>query len=208
MKLNFKVLLLIAILLLNNNWVSGQGSWTNKADFGGLSRYMAVGFSIGSKGYIGTGSIVNISMFNDFWEYDPVTDVWTQKANVGNGTALGFAVGFSIGTKGYVGTGIMNSNATQQFWEWDQATNVWTQKASFGGAGRWYGTGFSIGNRGYVGLGNSVTGNPPYNQDFWEYNPTTDTWTQVANFGGGPRIWAPGFSIGSKGYVGTGNNSN
>ncbi len=184
----------------------GQGAWTNKSDFGGSARYMAVAFSIGNKGYIGTGSILNISAFNDFWEYDPVTDVWTQKANVGIGSNLGFAVGFSIGTKGYIGTGIMNSNASQQFWEWDQATNVWTQKTSFGGISRWYATGFSIANKGYIGLGCSVSGNLPYNQDFWEYNPSTDTWTQVADFGGGPRMWAPGFSIGNKGYVGTGNN--
>ena len=199
---------MISFLHFNINWVPGQGSWTNKADFGGLSRYMAVGFSIGNKGYLGTGSILNVPSFNDFWEYDPLSDIWTQKANFGNGTALGFAVGFSIGTKGYIGTGIMNSNAAQQFWEWDQATNTWTQKTSFGGAARWYATGFSIGNKGYIGLGNSVNGNPPYNQDFWEYDPIADAWTQVADFGGGPRIWAPGFSIGSKGYVGTGNNSN
>ena len=40
--------------------------------------------------------------------------------------------------------------------------------------------------------------------DFWEYDPTTNTWTQKANFGGTPRDGAVGFSIGSKGYIGTG----
>ena len=30
-------------------------AWTQKADFGGTARDCAAGFSIGSKGYIGTG---------------------------------------------------------------------------------------------------------------------------------------------------------
>ena len=40
----------------------------------------------------------------DFWEYDPVGNTWTQKADFG-GTARYAAVGFSIGNKGYIGTG-------------------------------------------------------------------------------------------------------
>jgi len=50
------ITLLIAILFaacLNNNYA--QGTWKKKANFGGTKRYGAVGFSIGSKGYIGTG---------------------------------------------------------------------------------------------------------------------------------------------------------
>src|SRR6185503_18531721 len=68
-----------------------QDTWTQKADFGGTGRAYAVGFSIGSKGYIGTGS----SNGKDFWEYDPATDTWTQKADFG-GTYRSFAAGFSI----------------------------------------------------------------------------------------------------------------
>ena len=39
-----------------------------KTDFGGVGRYAAVGFSIGTKGYIGTGS--DGSNKKDFWEYE------------------------------------------------------------------------------------------------------------------------------------------
>jgi hypothetical protein len=50
-------------------------TWTQKADFGGTARLFAVGFSIGSKGYIGTGIIGSappgIIVTKDFWEYDP-----------------------------------------------------------------------------------------------------------------------------------------
>ena len=61
-------------------------------------RRHAVGFSIGNKGYVGTGYDNNINYHNDFWEYDPATDTWTQKANFGGGARYG-AVGFSIGTR-------------------------------------------------------------------------------------------------------------
>ncbi len=79
-------------------------TWTQKADFGGTARYSAVGFSIGSKGYIGTGDDGWSSIAKDFWEYDPAANTWTQKADFG-GTARDCAVGFSIGSKGYIGTG-------------------------------------------------------------------------------------------------------
>jgi len=36
------------------------------------------------------------------------------------------------------------------------------------------------------------------------YDPTTDTWTQKADYGGVARHVACGFAIGTKGYVGTG----
>src|SRR4051794_36719899 len=78
-------------------------TWTQKAGFGGTARNLAVGFSIGNKAYIGTGTAAN-GLTNDFWEWDQSTNIWTQKANF-DGTARSGAVGFSIGTKGYIGTG-------------------------------------------------------------------------------------------------------
>jgi len=43
-----------------------------KPDFKGNARSSAVGFSIGNKGYIGTGFGGNfLYILQDFWEYDP-----------------------------------------------------------------------------------------------------------------------------------------
>ena len=50
-----------------NMLFSATNTWTQKADLGGTARRGAVGFSTGSKGYIGTAW--NIT--KDFWEYDP-----------------------------------------------------------------------------------------------------------------------------------------
>src|SRR6516164_997902 len=97
-----RIILLIAFLFavcLSNTYA--QNTWKPKAACGGPGREGAVGFSIGSKGYIGTGlnsSSIPSTYFRDFWEYDPATDAWTQKADFG-GTVRGTATGFSIGNK-------------------------------------------------------------------------------------------------------------
>ena len=44
--------------------------------------------------------------------------------------------------------------------------------------------------------------------DFWEYNPSTNKWTRKADFAGGDWWGATGFSIGAKGYIGTGVDGN
>ena len=180
-----------------------QGTWTQKANVGGTAtRHAAIGFSIGTKGYIGLG--VSASAFgpNDFWEWDQATDVWTQRANFPGGYRFG-PVGFSIGTKGYVGTGSDGGSVYyNDFWEWNQSNNTWTQKTPFPGAAREIAVGFSIGTKGYIGVGQDSVTNFP---DFWEWNQTTNAWTQKANFGGGYGLGAAGFSIGTKGYIGGGN---
>src|SRR5947208_9100553 len=112
-----------------------QDTWTRKADFGGTARYGVVGFSIGSKGYMGTGDL-DPNFYKDFWEYDPALDTWTQKADFGGGIRAHTA-SFTIGNKGYVGTGQAAVNSyTNDLWEYDPTTNTWTQKANFGGASR------------------------------------------------------------------------
>jgi len=191
--------ILTVIAFSNDSSAQAPNTWTQKANFGGTPRLQAVGFSIGTKGYIGTGGIGGF--VNDFWEYDPSSNTWTQKANFG-GTPRYGAVGFSIGAYGYIGTGYDTSDVRRDFWKYDPSSNTWTQKASFGGTARYEAVGFSIGTKGYIGTGEDTSSN--FVNDFWEYNPTTDTWTQKANFGGTPREYAVGFSIGAYGYIGTG----
>jgi N-acetylneuraminic acid mutarotase len=152
-------------------WDQATNVWTKKADFGGIARYGAVGFSIGNKGYIGTGSDEGNSLLKDFWEWDQATNVWTKKADFG-GIARSGAVGFSIGNKGYIGTGYGDGMPLfKDFWEWDQATNLWTRKADFGGGARSSAVGVSIGNKAYIGTGNGGSIIYAY-QDFWEYDPS------------------------------------
>src|ERR1035437_932305 len=95
--------LVFIFLFIFANPSFAQGVWTQKANYGAGAVERAVGFSIGTKGYIICG-MPNCS-FQQVWEWDQATNVWTQKASYpGQGTAYGS--GFSIGTKGYYGTGI------------------------------------------------------------------------------------------------------
>lgn len=177
--------------------LQAQDTWTQKADFGGTARKQAVAFSIGTKGYVGTG-FKEVAK-KDFWEYDPALNAWTQKSDFG-GAARWTAAAFEISGKGYIGTGYDGSGSVKDFWEYDPVANIWTKKADFGGTARYGAVGLSIEDKGYMGTG--VDG--AWRKDFWEYDPESDTWTQIANYGGVGREVAVGFSINSKGYVGTG----
>jgi|GEM_PF-1966846 len=181
---------ILALSLVPFSYLTAQGTWTQKANFGGGSADKVADFSIGNKGYFG-GSIP------DLWEYDPLNDTWTQKASFIGSVRIS-AAGFSIGTKGYLGTG----GSLNDFYEWDQVTNTWTQKANFGGSGREGAIAFATATKGYIGTGGN------YLADMWEYDPVLDTWTQMASLPAAGRYHAGAFCINDKGYVCTGFNGN
>ncbi len=184
-----------------------QGTGIRKANFPGGPRYSAASFSIGTKVYLGLGNDDGDNPMSDFWEWDQTTNLWTRKADY-PGSTIGDFVCFSIGTKGYIETGgnFFNDVFTAEFWEYDPATNSWTQKASLPTTpSRSGAVGFSIGTKGYIGIGHKWGLNSdPYYKDFWEWDQATNIWTQKANFPGNSRAGAVGFSIGNKGYIGTG----
>ncbi len=183
-----------------------SNTWTQKADFGGVGRHEAVGFSINNKGYVGTGYAYtsgNNKFYKDFWEYDQIVNTWTQKADL-TGTSRMAAVGFNIGDKGYVGTGInWTTGPFDDMWEYNPTLSAWTQKSSANVVGWHQSVAFTLNSKVYIGTGHNLT-NGPINNFFWEYDPGTDTWTQKADFPGTGRSGATGFAINGKGYLGTG----
>ena len=113
------------------------------------------------------------SELNDFYEYDPVSDIWNQVADFAGSARYG-AVSFALDNKGYVGTGY-DDNALKDFWEYDPGTNVWTKITSLGGGKRQDAVAFVINGKGYVCGG---IDNGSYETDFWEYDPTTNSWDE------------------------------
>lgn len=85
-------------------------------------------------------------------------------------------------------------------------SRFWLQKAHIGGDARHRSTAFEIGNKGYYGGGHINSGSEITYQDYWEYDAATNSWTQIANFGGGLRYHSSAFTIGSAAYVGCGEN--
>lgn len=182
--------------------------WCREVDFPNGKRSGAIAFSIGNKGYVGTGFDNASEKHQDLWEYDPETVAWTQKKSF-PGTARLAALAFVIGNKGYVGMGYKGFGSAQDnffndLWEYDPLTNNWLEKSSLPGPARQYAIGFSVNNKGYVGCGQP--GLSSLLSDFYEYDPIQDQWTQKSDMPY-PRLSAIAFSIGSKGYVGTGQNA-
>ncbi len=161
-------------------------------------RHRATALSCGNRAYIGLGhinSIVDV-LYNDWWEYDPGSDTWSQKANFAGGLRY-HAAGFTIGNDMYVGTGRAPSSVLMNdFWKYSPATNSWIAVANFPGSPRRGAVGFEINGAGYVGTGS-------YYADFYRYNPTLNSWTAIAPMSLG-RISAVGMSLNGKGYCGTG----
>lgn len=196
-------------IVSNKDWWEynqATNSWAQKTSYPGNGSYTTVSFVIQGKGYVGTGATITFAetVYKDFWEYDPATDTWTQKADFG-GVKRRHAMGFAIGCKGYLGCGWDQSAFSwyKDFWEYVPQTNTWTQKADYpfnteGGAA------FSIGNKGYLGLGEG----PNLHNEFNEYDPAANTWSSLPNFPGGARNRVAAFVIDTIAYVGTGGSNN
>ena len=196
-----KLLLILSLIQLSGA-LQALGTWVQKGPSPGIGRLAGIAFTIGSKGYLGTGNTYN-GFSDDFWEYDPANDSWTQKANCAGGQR-NFGLGFAIGSKGYISCGTVGGLYQNDLWEYDPGTNVWTQKANFGGVKRVTASGFSINGFGYVGTGFDWNG--VCLADFWKYDPANNSWAQMGNFPGGKRIDIDraNFIIGNKAYWGMG----
>ncbi len=84
----------------------------------------------------------------------------------------------------------------------------WIQKSNFIGPARHRASAAAVGNRGYMGLGHVNSVNDILYDDWYEYDPGTDTWCQKASYPGGPIMHAATFVIANKIYVGTGRDVN
>jgi len=225
-KARFHLFLISIFSFIAMQYNFAQGIWTDKTPLpaNATARDGAVSFTIGSVSYMGTGhyssshydstaaaNVTTEESLSDFWSYNGNT--WTQVASIN--TARDQAFGFAIATKGYIGGGhwLDNTNGVhhelKDLWEYNPTTNTWTQKADMPitAAGKAEAVGFAVGAKGYAGLGYYHDNATPQalveTRDFWEYNPSNNTWLQKTNFTGN-RYGAVGVSSGNKGFVGLG----
>jgi hypothetical protein len=196
---------------LNDWWIydAENDYWEQRADFTGVKRTSASAFSANGKGYVGLG-YDGTNKLKDFYEYNPDSNLWTQKADF-IGSARYGAVGFQVAGNGYFGTGY-DGNYLKDFYKYNTSTDTWVVSNGFGGNKRRNATVFTIGDKAYLGTGinNSVS-----QIDFWEFDGTTETWTQKRNINAGDegeynegysiiRGNASSFSINGKGYISCG----
>ncbi len=187
-------------------------TWSQIADIPGSERRNAIAFTIGNFGYVGTGmdsvvaSAPGSQTLADFWQFDPATNSWTQKADYPGsfGNGVYFATGFSIDSKGYLCGGKMGPNFySNQLWEYKPSLDQWTQLPNFPGGLRYQLASFTIGFKAYVGLG---TDQDIYRKDLWEFDATTNQWSAKADFPASERASTSTFTIGQRGFVTLGAN--
>lgn len=190
-----KVLLLLCVFL-NVSLVSLADQWIQRADLGGVGRHRAISIGIGNKVYMGTGHFNGTGIetyFSDWWEYDPASNSWSQKAdyagNSGNGE-LG-AHGMELGTFGFVGLGELDKHS---LFKYDPVTNTWTEVTGPLTNTNFQDTGsFTIGHKGYfMNL---------FDGQIHMYDADLDAWI-LKNFVPFPAYFSySGFSIGGIGYM-------
>ncbi len=117
---------------------------------------------------------------------------------------------FVIGAKAYVGLGYGGPNNIYlpDSYVFDSGNTTWIKIADFPGTLREQSVAFSVNGKGYVGTGYNRELATVQLKDFWEYDPASNQWKQLNDFGGDARYNAVAFDDGTYGYVGTGYNGN
>jgi len=143
-----------------------------------------------------------------FWNYDPSSNIWSQKADFGGGIRRA-AVGFGANNYGFIGTGYDGDNDKKDFWKYEPITDTWLELVGFGGDKRRGATTFTINDKTYLGTGIS---NGLYIDDFWEFDSQTEVWSRLLDLNDDSdynvmRSNATGFAINNLGYIATGYNN-
>lgn len=176
---------------------------------GPSARYAAVAFSIDDIGYVGTG--YDGSTLLDFKAYNPASNTWSPIASYPS--KVREAVAFVINGKGYVCTGEKNGEHINDFYMYDPAIDTWMVKRKISDVSdesyddkysilRKKAVALVIGGKAYVATGDR---NSTLQNDTWEYDPGTDTWTERSNIEGSTRKDAVAFStVNGRGFYSAG----
>lgn len=174
------------------------GTWQLKSSSQISARMGHTAAAVGDKGYVGLGNeySTTVNYLHDWWEYNPLTDSWTQKAAF-PGNSDGTQMAFGTLTNAYV----IDSVHIYQF---NPLNNLWTQLSNFPGPARnnYFLLGTDSGAYLGMGLSDDIT-NFPFN-DWWRYDAVNDQWAQLAGFPGDGLNNPKGFIIGNKIYMGMG----
>lgn len=181
------------------------GDHQEKARFPGTPVSEPACFVVGSKGYIiGGYNPRTKSAVNQFWEYDFIADQWTNKGSLPGGARAG-ASAYVLNNKVYFGLGydvvtINGQRVTRYKKDWYQmdpasSGGIAMAKTTFPGTPKKNPKGFTINEKFYLGWAKA--------NDFWEYNPASNKWTQKDNLpvAGSSDRNVSLFAVGNAGYL-------
>jgi len=178
--------------------------WDTITPYPGSTSRELIATSLNGKGYVGGGRNGTSSGYEDeFYEYDPINDQWTQLADFTFGS-IGRGISFSNDSSIFIGLGYDGSSFSDELWSYNPTDSIWTQLATFPGADRSDACYFALDNQKVV-VGGGSTFNAANNfSDYYEYDIRNDSWSSINGFSAGNRSRGAYFSIGNKGYISTG----
>ena len=176
--LHYLLSILLFFTLIHSENTIAQGTTFQSANFPGSARKKCMAATVGHKGYLMLGFIIGGIYINDVWEYDEVSSIWTQKNNF-PGITRQRSFTWSINGEIYLGCGENGATCFSDVWKYSPATDSWLQVASFPGNNRGGYASFTYNNKGYIAFGAISCFSNTGSDQFWEYDPITDSWTQL-----------------------------
>ena len=136
-------------------------------------------------------------------------NTWTQVASPPSSyTARNHPVTFAIDGFGYLLTGFSGQFLHSDFYKYDAANDSWSTLPNFPGGARGFAYGVSHMGKGYVGFGITQTQQGIiYLNDLWEFDPSNNSWQQLASCPGSGRRHPAFLAADNKLYLGCGDNS-
>ncbi len=182
-------------------------SWKEKKSFPGKARSEAIAAVVNNKAYIGLGysggQYASLNYLNDFYSYDPATDLWDRLAGFpGNG--LTGCASFVMGNLIYVAAGYEYISSTDEFWTYNTETNTWKALATIPAPKRFGALACSDGAKAYFGTGFKGDNE----NDWWEYNVIDDSWKERRSMPDRGRVNGLAFSVSNRFFVSSGRNFN
>ena len=157
-------------------------SWGNVSPLPvGNERQYASSVAWNGKGYL-FGGVDCAGVFqNDFWNYDPLTNSWTELDSLPSSGRAGM-VHFVLQDTLYVAGGRNESEILDEVWAFNFITQTWSQKNSLPTNGIWRGIAFQYQENAYIGLGkNNLNNQTDFNSNILKYDVVSDVWQIVPN---------------------------
>lgn len=144
----------------------------------------------------------DIKFLNDMYEYDPIGNTWTKKADF-IGQPRAYASAMPLYTTAAIGLGRGDSIPNvlyDDFYVFDPAGNSWVRTLDFPASKRYGASAFGLGFLGYIVGGSD--GLP--RKDFYEYNDISKTWDRLPNLPDSARLLGISGIVGKMAYFGLG----
>ncbi|MBN1924363.1 MAG: hypothetical protein JW798_00880 [Prolixibacteraceae bacterium] len=161
---------------MNDFYKYSNGKWDKISALPGEKRQNANAVSYNGKGYIIGG--YHSGVLNDFWEYDPTTDVWAKledvdEEDIGSSSILRYDASTFVSEGNiYLAGGISQGATLASVYEWSPIDSIWNEKASIETSITRQGAGsFVINGYGYIVGGRNGS---RYLDDFYMFEPSVE----------------------------------